>query len=168
MNKILVVFFLMLYSCMVYPQNNTIDSLQKVLRTQKEDTNKVNTLIEINWAFLYNRGYDSLLQYANTTLSLSQKINFTKGCAYAYNFIGGAYYKQNNYAEALKNFYKSLSLFEKIDDQASVGYTLVGIGHNYRYLNNYSEALKNYFAAVEDKKKKLINKKIKLKKLLLS
>jgi hypothetical protein len=30
-----------------YPQMHEIDSLQKVLKTQKEDTNKINTLIAI-------------------------------------------------------------------------------------------------------------------------
>ena len=43
-----------LHSFTLYPQNgtadsleNAIDSLQKVLQTQKEDTNKVNTLIKL-------------------------------------------------------------------------------------------------------------------------
>ena len=45
LRKFIFLFFIfLLCSFIAYTQNNTIDSLQKVLQTQKEDADKVNTL----------------------------------------------------------------------------------------------------------------------------
>jgi hypothetical protein len=101
--KIFFVFILVLYSFTGNAQNNIndpfkIDSLKKVLQTQKGDTNKVNTLNELSDKLWYN--YNNSLQYSKEALSLSGK----KGKAIAYFNIAWAFLMQSNYSEALKNY----------------------------------------------------------------
>src|SRR5687768_11888763 len=78
-----------IYSFAAYTQNNIIDSLKKVLKTQKEDTNKVNTLNELlqnQFQFFQDAGTDvkHLMHYATEALYLSEKTNFKKGKGDAY------------------------------------------------------------------------------------
>ncbi len=49
-----LVFFIAIFALQnVSAQNSTIDSLKKVFQTEKDDTNKVNTLIELAREFRY-------------------------------------------------------------------------------------------------------------------
>src|SRR5207249_10195811 len=94
--KIILFFIIGVYSSIAFTQNNTIDSLQKVLRTQKEDSNKVNTLNELSNTLLIDNNYKNAMQFANEALLLSRKINFNKGEGIAYNNIGHIYHEQGN------------------------------------------------------------------------
>ena len=73
--KILFLHALLLFSIIAYTQNNTIDSLQKVLQTQKEDTNKVNVLLELCWA-VDDSATTLQYSYARSALLLARKLNF--------------------------------------------------------------------------------------------
>src|SRR4051794_45569 len=64
-----------------------IDSLKRVLLTQKEDTNKVNTLNELS-NYLSYQDTDSSFSYASLGLSLSQKLNYVKGEAQSCLILG--------------------------------------------------------------------------------
>src|SRR4051812_27170884 len=66
------------YSIKASTQNNIsdslrIDSLKKVLQTQKEDTNKVNTLNELSRNLVKSEQSESAFQYANNALLLAEK-----------------------------------------------------------------------------------------------
>ncbi len=56
-----------------------IDSLKKILLSQKEGTHKVNTLIAFSCSFFQTRDYSHVFQYASEALILSQRLNFQKG-----------------------------------------------------------------------------------------
>ncbi|MEO6882870.1 MAG: T9SS type A sorting domain-containing protein [Bacteroidia bacterium] len=77
-------------------QNHKIDSLYAVLKTEKEDTNKVNTLNVLSeklWRAGVVQKSDSL---ANNALALSEKLNFQKGRAKAFDYISNIYPVPNN------------------------------------------------------------------------
>ena len=46
------------------------------MQTQEEDTNKVNTLIELSKNLARSEHGESAFQYANNALLLAEKINF--------------------------------------------------------------------------------------------
>ena len=50
-----------------------IDSVKKVLPTQKADTNKVNTLLSLSGAYRFSYP-DTALVYAQQALSLAEKL----------------------------------------------------------------------------------------------
>src|SRR5580658_4151928 len=56
-------------------QNHVIDSLQQVLKTEKEDTNKVNTLYELAWKLSENNP-DTAIILDKQGLQLAEKIQW--------------------------------------------------------------------------------------------
>ncbi len=71
--------------------NNQIDSLYKLLHTDKEDTNKVNHLNKLCWEYRLTGNYDTAIYYGNASLQLAKQLYFQKGIATAYNNIGIIY-----------------------------------------------------------------------------
>ena len=68
--------------------NSRIDSLLSLLKTAKEDTNKVNILYELS----EECSEEDILKYAQAALLLAEKLNYKKGVAVASNNIGYVYY----------------------------------------------------------------------------
>jgi serine phosphatase RsbU (regulator of sigma subunit) len=156
MKKILFLFFYFSFLICSSQQNKNagkhnpvIDSLFIVLKIAKEDTIKVNTLYKLCWE-LENIGEpEKAMEYANTALLLSQKINFKNGTANCYSEIGTIYQNHGNYSEALKNHFASLKIRESIGDEEGIGASYHDIGIAYKSQGNYPEALKNYFASLK-------------------
>ncbi|MBM2813594.1 MAG: family 3 adenylate cyclase [Ignavibacteria bacterium] len=81
-----------------------IDSLLSVLPKAKEDTNKVNLLIQLS----NNKSDakpDEAIKYAQTAIDLASKLNFERGLAYSLKSFGLAYYVHGKYIEALNYFH---------------------------------------------------------------
>ena len=156
-NSILFWCFI-LYSFTAYTQNKTIDSLQKVLATEKEDTNKVSTLLTFCRKFDSSNNYKNLMLYAKEALSLSEKINFDRGEAKAYTSIGAAYDYQNDFNDAIGNFLKALKIYQETRDSIGAARSYYYIGNIYNQPGNYPDAIKNFYNALkiyeelEDKK----------------
>jgi signal transduction histidine kinase len=147
--KTILFFLFILSSFRAYTQNKTIDSLKKVLQTQKEDTNKVNILNALSKSLWEYGDYKNDMQYAVQAFTLSKKINFKKGRATAFNNIGNAYANQLKYKEAFKNCYDGLKLMEEIGDKRGMAQSYSNIGRTYAFQFNYPEALKNFYTALK-------------------
>ncbi|HYK44656.1 MAG TPA: histidine kinase [Parafilimonas sp.] len=148
--KFILILIFVPYSHLAHPQNKTIDSLQHLLHTQKEDTNKVNTLNKLCVAENNNANYSIGLQYGRDALSISEKMNFKKGKASAYYNLACSYGGQNDQLEARKNYSKALELYEAVNDKQGVAESKLWIGHTFTVLEeNYSLALKNYYEALK-------------------
>ena len=76
--RIFPLVFFTLYLCSAKAQNKTIDSLKKVLVSQQEDTNKVNTLIKLGRNFRLLNDSSRAIQCAKEALLLAEKINYKK------------------------------------------------------------------------------------------
>ncbi len=148
MKKIILflIFNLIISTC--FTQNNTIDSLLTVLKSAKNDTNKVNTLNILSEQLWRVGDYEQAKKQADYTLILSLKLNFKKGESSAYNNIGIIYEYQGNYPEALKNYLVSLKIREEIGNKQEIADSYNNIGIIYFYQSNYPKALKNYYASL--------------------
>ena len=141
------IFVLSPFVC--FAQQNKIDSLQKNLRTTKEDTSKVNTL-NILVKLLWQTGnYDTAKKYADDAFSISDKINFKKGKAASLSNIGLVYWKQGKYPEALKYYFSALKIAEETGDKRKTAAIYTNIGNIYINQENYSDALKNQLPALD-------------------
>ncbi len=98
----------------VTAQNDSlyIDSLKKVLLTQKEDTNKVNTLNKLSDSLSY-QDTDSAFNYAIKGLSLSRKLNYLKGEAESYLILGRNDVFAGNTVSAFQYVKKAIEIFRK-------------------------------------------------------
>ena len=111
-------------------QNTIVDSLKLVLKDCKEDTTKVNVLLSI-CRNEYRLSQDSAIFHGNEALKLSEKLDYQKGIAYSYKYIGMGYYFLENYWEAIKVWRLSLSSFEAINDKVGIANILSNIGATY-------------------------------------
>ena len=150
--KILPVNLVIFFSFAAYTQNNTIDSLQKILQTQKEDTGKVNILIALGIQFRYTN-IDTALYFANTALSLATRLNYEMGIADSKRGKSALYASQGKFDEGIKYGTEALVIYNKLLASASVleknkilakiGRTYQVLGHNTTSQGNYPEGLKN-------------------------
>jgi adenylate cyclase len=134
----------MLYSFTTIAQLYSIDSLKKVLQTQKEDTNKVKTLYTLSWRLSMTGNLNPAINLAQTALALAEKINFKKGKAYAFKSLGIIYYNNQNIDLALKNYLIALKLYAEINDKRSMATIYAVIGDISTNKVNLPEAIADY------------------------
>jgi serine phosphatase RsbU (regulator of sigma subunit)/tetratricopeptide (TPR) repeat protein len=147
-------FTYLFFSLFIFPlasvsQSRHTDSLRKVLRTQKEDTGKVNSLYELGLDYYQSGTYKTADSIVDLQLALALKTNFKKGAALAYNLKGKLYQANNNNTEALKDFEQALKLCTDINDKGIEGTTYGDIGIIYENEGNYPEALKYQLSALK-------------------
>jgi tetratricopeptide (TPR) repeat protein len=135
-----------------FAQQNKMDSLIILLKTAKEDTNKVNILNLLSDE-LCNIGLnDSAIRYANQAILLANSINgkvWLKGAADGYSNLALVYYHQGNYPEAIKNQTILLKIRRDIGDKYGMAASYGNTGNIYYRQGNYPEALKSYFSALK-------------------
>jgi len=83
--KALLVIAILSGAC--HAQNSKIDSLTAVLKTQKEDTGKANTLNALSRQLWQTANYPQARKYADDALALAETLKFNAGRANAYNNI---------------------------------------------------------------------------------
>ncbi|HXP48884.1 MAG TPA: tetratricopeptide repeat protein [Bacteroidia bacterium] len=135
-------FFLVFCSIPVFAQQQKIDSLTTVLKTGKEDTNKVNNLNALCRIYYRKGAYDKADSIADYCLTLTQKLNFKTGLATAYSCKGLICFYRANYINALKFQTQSLNLDKEIGNKKGEAAAYGNIGNIYWAQGNYPEALK--------------------------
>jgi len=138
---LLPVLCICLFSLKGFSQNTKMDSLQAVLKTSKEDTNKINTLNALGKETRNTGDYEQSRKYSKEALALSEKINFEKGKLNAYMNTGVTYFYQSNFPVALENLSIALSISTKLNDKRSVANCNNNLALVYTYQGNYSKAL---------------------------
>jgi len=123
-------------------QNHKIDSLLKVLQSEKEDSNKVNTLNELSKRVFRVGTYTTSDSFAVKALTLAQKINYKKGIARAYLNRGNAFQGSGDYPLSKSNYLKSVDICKEINDKA-------GLASDYGNLGNVCEGEGDYKSALE-------------------
>lgn len=124
-------------------QITKVDSLKDLLNQTMADTSRVNTLI----AICQNESRalpDSAIYHGNTALNLSEKLDYQKGVANAYKYIGMGYYFLGNYWETINYWQQSLRSFEAIGDKVGISNILNNIGAVYNNQGDDTKALEYY------------------------
>jgi serine phosphatase RsbU (regulator of sigma subunit) len=126
----------------VFAQTPRIDSLLNVLKTQKEDTSKANTLFELTRAYLFELNDNQKVgEYGSQELELSLKLNFKKGIAYGYLNRGIFYRTGGDYHKAMVFDKKCLAVMREIGNKKGESSCLLNIGLTLYQQGNYTEAL---------------------------
>jgi len=152
--------FILLYRVELSAQAKKLDSLLTLIKTDREDTNKIKHLSAICKTYFVGDEYDKAMAYGNQSLELAKKLGYKKGIAQAYNYKGIIFDYQGNYPEALKNHFASLKIKEEIkreypnDIQNKKGiiasYNNLGIIYNLQ--EKYDEALRSHLSALKIRK----------------
>ena len=124
-------------------QTKQADSLKLLLKNEKPDTLKVNTLIALS-SSLFRTNASAAFRYANDAKSLAEKLGFEKGKAYALKSIGMCYYFQGNYVETLLYWQQSLGVFRSIRDKLGIANMLNNLGA-VNFNEGYAEKAIEYY-----------------------
>jgi two-component system sensor histidine kinase/response regulator len=132
-----------------FAQTPKIDSLLNILKTQKEDTSKVNTLSELARAYLFDLDdLQKVGEYGSQQLALSLKLNFRKGIAYGYLNRAIFYRSSGELDSALVYDKKSLPVMIETGNKKGEGSCYSNIGMTLMYQGNLKEALTYMFKGV--------------------
>src|SRR2546423_1062491 len=145
--KTFLFVILMLSLFRAYTQNNTIDSLQKVLQPQKEDTNKVNTLTYLSFNYWLAGDYKNTMQNAKTAVALSTKLNYKSGEGDGYLNIGLAYGIKKDRTTELEYLNKALTLYKEAGEKRNISNCYDWIAQVYKEEDDYGKALEIEYTA---------------------
>ena len=137
---------LLLIQAATQAQNNTIDSLKKILQNEIPDTTRVLSLVKLGVAYI-NYNPDTALLFSQQGLELSGQINFVKGEAVCLSLAATSFSVTGNYPKALELFLESLKKFESINDKNGIGKALGNAGNVYANLGDYRQSLNYTFRA---------------------
>ncbi|HXB13914.1 MAG TPA: tetratricopeptide repeat protein [Bacteroidia bacterium] len=145
------VFFslLLLYQSILFAQSGKVlDSLKNTLKTEKSDSNKVNTLNALCKKLYKSGSYDTSFIYATRALTLAKQLDYKKGIATAFLNSGIVYWYLFNFQKALEYDSTALVAFKEIGDKPLMANCLSNIGNIYVEHGNYSKALECFIKAL--------------------
>ena len=147
MKSVLKIVLLLLLSPFCKAQNNTVDSLKKLLQIEKQDTGRVMLLYQLSKSYAYSKP-DTALLLAQQSLSLSNKIGFVKGEAISMNNIAILFLNTGNYLKALQLHLKALKIAETSQNKRAIAIVLGNIGTDYSNTGDYRRAIDYTFKAL--------------------
>ncbi|OJJ18436.1 hypothetical protein BKI52_22720 [marine bacterium AO1-C] len=127
----------------------TEDSLQKILKNDISDQDKVKTYNAL--AEIYSQKRDSLKTSQSTlqAIQLAQKINDFAGQADAYYWLGSMLVRKRYYEIGQKNLRQALTIAQKSKDLNREGKIYFRLGESYRTQGQYPQALKYFNLSME-------------------
>ena len=149
---LLLLVILNTFSVFIFAQKKgqaIIDSLITELPKAKEETTKVDILAYLCKEYEAISDFTKGLAYGNKGLILSQKINYKKGEAECYNYIGIIYNDQSDYLKALDYYFRSLKIEEALSNKHKMAEIYTNIGLVYHYEQDYNKALDYYFKSLK-------------------
>ncbi|MES1225221.1 MAG: hypothetical protein ABUT20_57595, partial [Bacteroidota bacterium] len=103
-----IILFCLLHCILIYyasAQQKTIDSLLNVLKSSKEDSNKVKVLNRITYIYINvpPLEYYKALPFAEEAQHLSEKLSYKRDEAVVLNYLATIYGYFGNYEKMFKN-----------------------------------------------------------------
>lgn len=120
-----------------------IAELQKKLAGHKDDTEKVDLLNEISYAYNKINPYEGI-KYGTQSLSLAEELQWRKGAARANSCLGANYFSLSDFLNAFNYWHRAVKINEELGNKTGVANNQHNIGNIYFSQKNYPEALKYY------------------------
>ncbi|WP_462250704.1 hypothetical protein [Ferruginibacter sp.] len=132
--------FFVVYCSTAVAQSSKIDSLHRLLQTEKQDSNRVTLLWKLAEQYQFFKP-DTTLQLAQKAFLLAQHIKYKEGESRSLAVMATGQYLLGNYSAALKNYMQKLQLEEKRNSSRNYASALNNIGLMYILLADYPNAL---------------------------
>lgn len=130
-------------------QNPVIDSITKLISGDAADSTKTKLLTDLSWEYITMGDYKRATEKANDAIALSEKSNYKKGLAQAFNMKGIVYWFQGDYPKALDCQYKALKISEEIGDKLRIAGSLNNIGNIFHEQGDLQKALEDQLKALK-------------------
>jgi signal transduction histidine kinase len=148
MQKVIVYIYFISLCTLCAAQSNSTDSLRRILLTAKEDTNKVNKLLQLGKDYM-SSAPEEAISYSMQARDLAQKLRFNPGKAFALKNIGMVYYNQTKYVETIEYWKQSYLLFDSIGDRVNEALLLSNLGSVYMNQGDDAKALEYYLKSLQ-------------------
>lgn len=119
---------------------NKADSLNQLIQTLPQDSTRVNALVELAENTMASNP-SGAIEIAQTAMDLAQGINYIKGLADSYKYVGLGYYNQDMYMEATLNYQEAIRFYREIDHLQGVSNILSNLGTIYTNQGDDEKAL---------------------------
>jgi two-component system, NarL family, sensor histidine kinase UhpB len=139
----IIVLFLLLFFSTAHAQHNWFDSVKHVAAIQKNDTNKVWTLVTLCDAYAFNYP-DTAFIYGKQANDLAEKLDFDNGRLYSIISLNAALYCMGKYSLELDYAFKLLPLSKRMKDINATGFSFGAVGDSYLNLGEPAMAMKYY------------------------
>jgi serine phosphatase RsbU (regulator of sigma subunit) len=140
----LLCLFSVITYCTSVAQNHIADSLEAVVKTQQDDSNKVNTLNLLSKNQWGTGKYGPALANATSAKTLAEKLGYNTGLAGALKNGAIIYWYQGNYPLALDYDFKALDINKKLNNKKGIASCLGNIGIIYDEQGSYDKAMDYY------------------------
>ncbi len=138
--RAITTYLFLICFCFAQAQNRKIDSLEKVLPALMQDTNRVNTMVELGTVIArYN--VDRAKALGKEALELSLKLKFRQGEADAHHLLGFAHFVGADFPLSLEHYNHSLKINTETGNLRRKTKNLNNIGLVYIRLSDYQTAL---------------------------
>jgi len=144
----LIACICVLSSSVGYAQQQEADSLLRVLRKEKDDTNKALTLNQLA-SVLQNTVPDSTILLAQQALAIATKCNWKVGIAYAYKNEGLGYWIKGDFDRAIDFDTKALEIANETGNKRMQSTAYCNLAIVYNIQAAYPKALDNYLKALK-------------------
>ncbi|MCD4833099.1 MAG: tetratricopeptide repeat protein [Bacteroidales bacterium] len=134
----------------LFSQKSRTDSLYIELQKAKEDTNKVNILIDFSLELQHSYP-DSSIYYVEKGLSLAKKLNYKKREAYLFNNLGNINRNLGHYDRAISSYQNAIEIFTELTKSPNVYLNSIGkrgIANSYKGLGAVAYMQGNYNIAI--------------------
>lgn len=133
-------FVCILFSSIAHAQSTWIDSIRKVLATQKEDTNKVWILTYMSTYYAFNDP-DSGIIRGKEALALAEKLQYDKGIFWSIVSIDHSLYITGNYTLELDYAIRAFPIAQKLKDRYAIGWSNGMLCDSYLNLGDFNTAM---------------------------
>jgi adenylate cyclase len=123
-----ICFWLCCCPMLSWGQHSAADSLQQLLRTAKQDTDKVNWLVDLAWEINVEEPARAA-RLLNEAAALAKQIGYAKGEAAALSGLGTVADIEQRYDLALKYHQEALAMRQKLGDKRLMAASLNNIGN---------------------------------------
>jgi hypothetical protein len=129
----------------------TVDSFKTVLKTAKEDTNKVKTLLAFGEDLVYwsEEEQPKSLPYLKQALALSEKLNSRHYQIESLLLLSVFYSRSNDHQTAVKYAKEAIAVAEKLNDYAKLSKCYNFLGGSYQFQEKYNDAIRSFNTALE-------------------
>jgi len=143
MRRFLVFVFIFSFCVPLFSQT---DSLEALLKTTKQDTQRLSVLLTLSKAYSADKP-DTALLLGFEALELADQVGDEKQKAQAFNNLGSTYYFASNYDSALLYHRQAMEIRERIGDKQGLGGSYNNIGNILEELGDVAQALDHYLKA---------------------
>jgi signal transduction histidine kinase len=140
MKHIILLLTLVLYTFFSNAQSGKeLDSLLKVLDTQKEDSNQQRTLTRIGSYYIDNNPAKAL-EYFERAAELAKKFNLNLRLANNYYDIGFCHLLKGDFDKSLNNYQQSARIYETLKDNRRLVNAYMSIGNVFFQNKDFNKA----------------------------